>query len=68
MPFAPADPATRIHNWCPLFVESGKSMTVRRLLMAKHFGANCREQERTVRQARDTGTSALFLDVLTAHV
>ena len=39
-------------------------MTVRCLLMAEHFVANCREQERTVRHERDTGTRALFLDVL----
>jgi hypothetical protein len=34
---------------------------------AEHFVANCREQERTVSHERDTGTSALFLDVLPAH-
>ncbi len=35
---------------------------------AEHFLANCREHERTVSHEIDTGTSALFLDVLPSHV
>jgi hypothetical protein len=31
---------------------------------AEHFVANSREQERSVTHERDTGTSALFLDLL----
>ena len=39
-----------------------------RLLMAEHVIANYRKHERTVSHEIDTGTSALFLDVLPSHV